>query len=171
MTQSDQAKRAAETAVQRIDPTTVKGWAIDAEPRNDPTWPMRDRTGDPGSRWPRPIVQATEAEILCSVEHRDRPAVVGTLLPPKGVSGALRRAAFRFSESQWGHWLLLMLADRVDVTEGLIEDLTAARIPNPLVETGMVPRAHRHSAALATAAVCVGAAVFLWMRHARQRGM
>ena len=34
------------------------------------------------------------------------------------ISGAMRRLAFRWSESHWLHWLMLMGADRVNVVEG-----------------------------------------------------
>ena len=31
------------TAGPRIDTATVLGWAVDADPKNDPTYPYRDR--------------------------------------------------------------------------------------------------------------------------------
>ena len=125
MTQSDQAKAAAENAQPRIDPVTVIGWSVDADPDNDPTWPMRNRAGDDGTglNWARPRLQQTDVEILQSVEHPRAPAVLGLSAPPSGASGVVRRLAFRFSESQWGHWLLLMLADRINAAEGLVEDV------------------------------------------------
>jgi len=36
------------TRPQAIDPATVKGWGVDADPRNDPTYPYRQRGDDPG---------------------------------------------------------------------------------------------------------------------------
>ncbi len=160
MTQSDKADAAAAEAHPRIDPTTVVGWGVDADPENDPTWPMRDRSKDdgPGMNWSRPPQQQPDVEVLRSVEHKVLPAALGTSTPPRGLSGVLRRQAFRFSESQWGHWLLLMLADRIDTVEGLVEDLQRGRVPNPLVETGVVPRARSREAATA-AVIAVGIAV------------
>lgn len=156
MTQSTRAITAAKTLQAPIDPTTVRGWGTDADAANDPTRPMRDRTGAPGlgTAWNRPERQITGVEILQSVEHIQRPAVVGESTPPSGLSGSLRRAAFGFSESQWGHWLLLMLADRINSVEGLFEDIRRGVLPNPLVETGVVSRRHARPAALVT----VGAA-------------
>src|SRR5690606_9685058 len=169
MTQSDKADAAAADAHPRIDPTTVLGWGVDADPENDPTWPMRDRSKDdgPGMNWARP--QQPDVEILTSVEHKALPATQGSSTPPRGLSGALRRQAFRFSESQWGHWLLLMLADRVDTVEGVIDDLGRGRLPNPLVETGVVPRARSREAAAATviAAGVAATAVVLLLRRRR----
>lgn len=158
MTQSDRALAAARQPRPRIDPRTVVGWGVDADPDNDPTWPMRDRGAAPDSvgDWDPPAPQSADVEVLESVEHVRRPAVLGETLPPRGLSGVLRRRAFRFSESQFGHWLLLMAADRVDVVEGLLRDLGRGRPPNPLAEMGLVPRRHARAAGIAAGAAAVG---------------
>jgi hypothetical protein len=62
--------------------------------------------------------------------------VFGTSTPPSGVSGVIRRAAFRWSESNWMHWLLLMGADRINVVEGVAQDLARGKIPNIPAEMG-----------------------------------
>ena len=92
------------------DPSTIAGWGIDADPDNDPTYPMRERgAAEPrGYTWPRPLQQKTGVEVLHSIERPHLPAVFGTSLPPSGLSGHLRRVAFRYSESSYGHWLPLM---------------------------------------------------------------
>ena len=43
----------------RVDTSTIPGWGVDADPENDPTWPMRDRDYDdaPGRHWTRPPQQ------------------------------------------------------------------------------------------------------------------
>jgi len=166
MTQSTRAKAAAEEMQTPIDPATVVGWGIDADVENDPTWPMRDRSRDdgPGMNWERPPLQQSDVEILQSVEHERRPAAFGTSTPPRGLSGSIRRRAFAFSESQWGHWLLLMLADRIDSVEGLVDDVTRRRVPNPLVETGMVKASRsRESAVLTIAAAGFGLVAATWL--------
>ena len=48
----------------------------------------------------------------------------------------IRRIAFRYSESSYGHWLPLMLADRVSVVEGLLGDLEHGRVPRVFAERG-----------------------------------
>ena len=175
MTQSDKAKAAADqaptAAYPLIDPTTVVGWGVDADPENDPTWPIRDRSRDdgPGANWTPPTAQIAGVEILQSVEYGRRPAVVGESTPPAGLSGMMRRAAFRFSEGQWGHWLLLMGADRVNSIEGLVQDIGHGRMPNPLVEMGFVKYERRHQAALATAAVLGVAVAGLVLLNRRRR--
>ena len=123
----------------RIDPSTIPGWGVDADPANDPTWPMRGapELDDHGLTWERPPLQSERVEVLRSVEHNRTPAVFGTPCPPRGLSGVLRRRAFGFSESQWAHWLLLMLADRVDAVEGVGEDLARGQPPNLFKEMGL----------------------------------
>ena len=48
----------------------------------------------------------------------------------------IRRIAFRYSESSYGHWLPLMLADRVSVVEGVLGDLKHGHLPNVFAELG-----------------------------------
>jgi MYXO-CTERM domain-containing protein len=43
--------------------------------------------------------------------------VFGTAQPPYGLSGALRRGAYAIPEHRARHWMLLMLADRVELVE------------------------------------------------------
>jgi hypothetical protein len=122
----------------QIDPRTVTGWGVDADPDNDPTYPYRDRSGDHGltKDWQRPTQQQSDIEILQSIEHIRRPAVFGTSSPPSGLSGMLRRLAFRWSESNWLHWLILMGADRINMVEGVVQDLGRAKLPNIPAEMG-----------------------------------
>jgi hypothetical protein len=121
------------------DTSAIPGWGVDADPRNDPTYPMRHIEGQAtrGLIWPRPDQQTSDVEILTSIEHSRLPAVVGTSTPPSGLSGAIRRYAFRRSESDWLHWLMLMGADRIGVVEGIVEDLAGGRVPNIPAEMGI----------------------------------
>ena len=41
----------------------------------------------------------------------------GTAEPLRGVSGAMRRAAYRLPEHRTARWMLLLAGDRVDVLE------------------------------------------------------
>ena len=121
-----------------VDTSTIRGWGANANSDNDPTFPIRHRESleTRGLTWPRPAQQNSDIEILQSIEHNRRPAVIGTSTPPSGLSGMIRRYAFRRSESDWLHWLLLMGADRLNVVEGLIEDLGKGHVPNIPVEMG-----------------------------------
>ena len=147
-----------------IDPRSVVGWGVDANPRNDPTYPYRDRSHDEGltNAWERPAQQASEVEILESIEHVRRPAVFGTSTPPSGLSGMIRRAAFRWSESNWLHWLMLMGADRINVVEGVVEDLGRGRVPNIPAEMGARSEwKHNKKGFVIKAAVVLGATAAL----------
>ncbi len=99
---------------------------------------MKNRTnGDhAGYSWERPPQQPITTEILHSNERPNVTSVFGTSTPPSGLSGVIRRIAFRYSESSYGHWLPLMLADRVSIVEGVFGDLKHGHVPNVLAELG-----------------------------------
>jgi hypothetical protein len=120
------------------EPPQIKGWGVDADPKNDPTYPMKYRNNGEhaGYSWERPPQQPTTIEVLHSNERPNVTSVFGTSTPPSGLSGVIRRIAFRYSESSYGHWLPLMLADRVSVVEGVLGDLKHGHVPNTFVERG-----------------------------------
>ncbi len=146
----------------------IKGWGIDADPENEPTYPMKHWTGDDHRRlnYQRPTLQPATVEVLHSNERPSLSAVFGTVAPPKGVSGALRRFAFRYSEGKWWHWLALLAADRVNVVEGIVDDIQSGKgFPNILAEKGMAADWKYNKKGLAkTAAITliVGAAA-VWL--------
>ncbi|TCP31348.1 hypothetical protein [Sphingomonas sp. BK235] len=117
-------------------------------------------------------------EILQSIEHVRQPAVVGTSVPPRGESRSMRRLAFLWSEPNWLHWLILLGADRVDVVEGVVEDLSRGTLPNVPAEMG-VGAAWRHNRgrfvtrlALAAGTIVVGAAIAsnVWREREAAKG-
>jgi hypothetical protein len=117
----------------------IKGWGIDADPKNDPTYPMKPHRTDAeqtGYSWERPTQQPETVEVLHSNERPNLTAVFGTSTPPSGLSGMIRRYAFKYSEGSWGHWIPLLLADRVNVVEGVIDDLRHGHVPNIFAEKG-----------------------------------
>jgi hypothetical protein len=120
------------------DPSQVEGWGVDVNPKNDPTYPMKHRTDGEhaGYSWERPPQQPVNTEILRSIERPNVTSVFGTSTPPSGLSGVIRRIAFRYSESSYGHWLPLMLADRVGIVEGILDDLKHGHLPNVFAERG-----------------------------------
>ena len=100
---------------------------------------MRDVSKDSkgGLDWQRPALQPEGVEVLRSTEHNRRTAVFGTSTPPSGLSGAIRREAFKRSEGKWSHWLMLLAADRINVVEGIGQDLMHGRVPNIPAEMGI----------------------------------
>jgi hypothetical protein len=123
----------------KSDYSQIKGWGVDADPENEPTYPMKNYTGDDHQRinWERPPLQPDMGDILKSNERPTLSAVYGTSVPLSGLSGAIRRYAFKYSENSYGHWLPLLLADRINVVEGIVDDLKQGHIPNFFAEKGM----------------------------------
>jgi hypothetical protein len=143
-----------------IDASQVKGWGVDANPENDPTYPMKNRNNGEhaGYSWERPTQQETDVEILHSNERPNVSAVFGTSTPPSGLSGMIRRFAFNYSENSYGHWLPLMLADRVGMVEGVAGDLARGHVPNIFGELGWKAE-WKHNRKRLVTRVVVGAAL------------
>src|SRR5690606_40971581 len=78
-----------------------------------------------------------DVEILKSVERPNLTAVFGTISPPRGLNGKIRRMAFKYSESSYGRWLPLVMADRIGMLEGIADDLKRGHIPNLWEEYGL----------------------------------
>lgn len=116
----------------------IPGWGIDANPDDHPNAPMKQYNGADHQRlnYTRPPLQPVNMEVLHSNERPNHSAVFGTSSPPSGLSGRLRRYAFKFSEGHSGHWMTLILADRVNAIEGIIDDLRHGHIPNLFAERG-----------------------------------
>jgi hypothetical protein len=116
----------------------IRGWGIDADPDNEPTYPMKHYTGDDHQRlnYERPTQQPETVEVLHSNERPSITAVFGTSTPPSGLSGKLRRHAFKYSEGNWNHWLTLILADRINMVEGIVDDIKKGHFPNIIAERG-----------------------------------
>ena len=144
----------------RIDPLQVQGWGVDADPENDPTYPMKSRNNGEhaGYAWERPPQQPNTVEVLHSIERPNLTAVFGTSTPPAGLSGAIRREAFKYSESSYAHWLPLMLADRIAVVEGLLDDLGRGHLPNVVAERGWNAE-WKHNRAEFTTRIAIGTVV------------
>ena len=119
-------------------PKNIEGWGMDADPDNDPTYPIKKWDGSDHNRlhYERAPQQPDDVEILHSIERPGITRVFGTSTPPSGLSGILRRYAFRYSEGSGAHWMTLILADRVNAIEGIIDDLAHGHIPNIWAERG-----------------------------------
>ncbi len=138
---SAEPNRAIESDIDRRianSPKDIPGWGVDANPDNDPTYPMKNRNGADYERlnYEKPAQQPQNVEILQSIERPGISRVFGTSTPPAGLSGMIRRYAFRYSESTYAHWVPLVLADRVDVVQGIINDLRKGIVPNIWAERG-----------------------------------
>jgi hypothetical protein len=138
----------------------IPGWGIDADPENDPTYPMKHWNGADHQRfnYEKPEQQPINVEVLHSNERPGVSRVFGTSSPPSGLSGMLRRFAFRYSESTYAHWVPLVLADRINVIEGRIDDIKHGIIPNPFAERGWAAEWKYNRKSFVTK-VAIGAAI------------
>jgi hypothetical protein len=101
----------------------IQGWGADRDPNDRPAHPKeRIPPRLDGIHWDQPPQQLSTVEILVSNERPGITPVYGTSVPPSGLSGFLRRRAFKRSENDLRHWVTLLLADRVNVVEGLLSD-------------------------------------------------
>ena len=155
---------------QHGDRSHIPGWGADLDPRDRPAVP-RERTPPrlEGVHWDAPEQQTPHVKIHHSIERPGITPVFGTSTPPTGLSGKLRDVAYRYSENDLRHWLLLMAADRVNVGEGLLDDLAHGNVPNVFREMGgpaewRYNRAGFVKKAVVTTAL-VGAAVYLLRRR------
>jgi hypothetical protein len=123
----------------------IPGWGVDLDPKLRPSGRRLVWQEDTGAHWEFPERQPEKWPRERSVEHRFLPPVFGTACPPRWLSGAIRRLSYRrYSEAQAAHWLLLVLADRVDAVENHLESFLKLRPDNPITETGVLSEFKRH---------------------------
>ncbi|MFB2583714.1 hypothetical protein [Herbiconiux liukaitaii] len=135
----------------------IPGWGVDLDPADRPSFPReRFSPETTGAHWEFPDRQPELEQRERSIEHAMLTPVFGTVAPLKGVSGAIRRYAYRYSEATAAHWLLLMAGDRVDSVRSQVTSPGPLRRGDPLL--------------LAAPVVLAGwAAVLLGRRIARAR--
>lgn len=97
---------------------------VDEPPEPRPGVPMETspRPAE-GSHWTTPPRQPARRGRLRRKGLRRLTPVFGTASPPRGVSGLIRRIAYRIPEHRARHWMLLLTADRIDVMEGVVGDV------------------------------------------------
>jgi hypothetical protein len=126
--------------------STIPGWGVDLDRADRPAVPKeRFAPESTGAHWDFPERQIERWPRERSIEHSMLTPVFGTSCPPRGLSGLIRRYAYRrFSEGRTAHWMLLMLADRVDVAESRVLALAQGRPDNIIAETGVRAEIVRH---------------------------
>jgi hypothetical protein len=138
----------------------IPGWGSDLDHKNRPAIPM-ERTP------PRfihvstgqPVQQAQTVEVFCSPERPGITPIFGTAQPPKWLSGAIRRLAYKLPENDLRHWLMLLAADRVNMVEGIVDDLRQGHVPNVLGEMGIRAELRHNPAGLVRKALITTAVV------------
>ena len=155
----------------------IKGWGSDLDPKVRPGVP-RDKAPELGVEVLYPPIpqQPLRIKIHKSTEHGRLTPVFGTSCPPAGLSGLLRDIGYKYSEGRLARWMTLMLADRVNVAEDLLKDLSQSRIPNIPKEMGFKSELKYNPLGFAKkvmiAGLCVAAfAAYSRARRERQLGM
>jgi len=150
----------------------IRGWGSDLDPKVRPGVP-RDKAPDIGVELLyAPITpQVPRIKIHKSTEHGRLTPVFGTSCPPQGLSGRMRDFAYRFSEGRLSRWLALMAADRVNMVEGIVSDLSRGYVPNIPKEMGIRSelRYNRSGFITKTAVtlLCTATLVALWRTRRR----
>jgi hypothetical protein len=117
----------------------IPGWGADLDPGDRPAFPREvyDPTAT-GAHWDFPERQPEKWPRERSIEHEFLTPVFGTAAPLHGLSGVIRRFSYaRYGEGRAAHWLLLMLADRVDAGGSHLRSFLTAHPDNPVTETGV----------------------------------
>ena len=122
----------------------IPGWGADLDPADRPSYPREQPGIETGAHWDFPERQPEKWPRERSVEHAFLTPVFGTSTPLAGVSGAIRRYAYKYSEGRAAHWLLLLAADRVDAGEHHLKSLATLHPDNPVTETGVLSEFSRH---------------------------
>jgi hypothetical protein len=152
----------------------IQGWGADLDRKNRPAVPM-ERTPPrlPGARLDRIEQQRQNIEVFVSPERPGITPIFGTSTPPSGLSGRIRRFAYKLTENDIRHWLLLLFADRVNVIEGIGQDLSRGKVPNILGEMGIKAEWEHNRAGLvrkaAVATAIAGVAWYLLQRRSDSR--
>ena len=152
------------------DLTHIQGWGADLDRKNRPAVPM-ERTPPrlPGASLDQPEQQHRHIEVFVSPERPAITPLFGTSSPPSGISGAIRRFAYKLTENDIRHWLLLLFADRVNMVEGVAQDLSRGKLPNVLAEMGIKAEwQHNRAGLVRKATVATAVAGFAWYLLARR---
>jgi hypothetical protein len=144
------------------DMSHIQGWGADLDPKNRPAYP-KERTPPrlDNVHWDVPEQQPVNIKVHHSIERPDVTPVFGTSTPPAGWSGKIRDFAFTLSENDIRHWLLLMFADRVNVVEGIGQDLREGHVPNILGEMGIRAEIRHNPVGFAAKVLVVGGIIGL----------
>jgi hypothetical protein len=105
---------------------------IDLDPSRRPGVPgmrMDDPRPLPNTRYPPERQRSDVTVFKHGRPHKDFPPVFGTAVPPKGLSGLVRRAAYHYPDHVMRHWTMLLFADRVDAWEHRLGKLAKVATP------------------------------------------
>lgn len=163
-----------EERYEKRDMSHIQGWGADLDHKNRPAYPMERKPARlEGVHWDHLDEQPQKDVIFHSTERPGITPVFGTSTPPRGLSGRLRAIAYKLSENDIRHWLLLLFADRVNVVEGIGEDLRQGHVPNIFAEMGLKAELKHNPRGLAkkalVAGVVLGVGYYLFSQRGKNR--
>lgn len=96
----------------------IIGWGADADPSMRPGVPreLPEPRRVRGAWWDEPERQADDPD-MARPSYKRRTPMFGTAQPACGLSGLIRKSAYRIPEYRTSHWLALLLSDRVNAVE------------------------------------------------------
>jgi hypothetical protein len=102
----------------------------------------------PATHWREPERMRNDPSVTRRMELKQMTPMFSTAYPPKGISGMIRRRAYRVPETHARHWMSLLLADRVELWEHRIARLVKLVAVVPMGIAGVLLaarmiRAHR----------------------------
>jgi hypothetical protein len=121
-------------------------WGVDLDPARRPGVPMEKSppTPFPNTRYPPEQQLGTPASPMHGRPNKTMPPVFGTAVPLRGLSGVIRRAAYRLPDHKPTHWMLKLLGDRVDSWTYHLKKYSLVLVP--LAAAGLFFRGSRKAA-------------------------
>jgi hypothetical protein len=109
----------------------IPDWGVDLPIARRPGVPREASPRPyPGARWVQPEQQVPTVPILKRADLPGLTPTFGTGAPPRGLSGRLRRLAYKSPDHLVRHWMILLAADRVDAIEGRLDGILQRAQPS-----------------------------------------
>ena len=123
----------------RMLASRIPGWGADLKPEHRAGVPKeKSPPNGTGAHWSEPEKQKPPGfKIYKTLGREELTPVFGATCPPKGLSGKMRDLAYGISEGQMSRWVIMLMADRVDMVESILSDVVHGRAGNPFSQMGL----------------------------------
>ena len=112
--------------------------AVDLSPRERPGVPMEHSPQALTPTAPQHVERQRPRRGVVHGRGRPMTPVFGTAQPLSGLSGLVRRFAYSIRETRARHWMILLVADRIDVLEHRLAKLVKVAAIVPAAVAGVV---------------------------------
>ncbi len=121
-----------------LRPSPPPGTGVDLDPARRPGVPReREPRPWPNARYPPARMEGEPSALLHGRPGKRMPPVFSTVLPPRGVSGRIRRLAARYPDHRARHWLLFLAGDRIESMGHTTTQLLKSAAPGLLAVLGL----------------------------------